>query len=308
MKITKWERLILYPLIVALMVVFIFFDLPIMQSLYDTRNVFGRMGELGGEIPLQLLGVICGFWLFRFRDTSSKSRSLWWGVLFIVIAIFFAGYGGGQVYSYLKVQKYSTYDFHPGIWFALPIAALYLGVGALIAFKTKISHPEEAIVFAWFMIILYFATLLSMNVLKFFWARPRWRFLVSEYGVDEAAQHFQAWYLWGFRWKFSDSYASFPSGHTMNALCWIVLAGASSFLDPLKGKEWIIRLFVYVWAALVAFSRTIMGAHFPSDTTAGFVVELLLFDLLGSFFFPWFHDKLLARLSPKEKPIKTATN
>jgi membrane-associated phospholipid phosphatase len=307
MKITKWERLILYPLAVGLLILFAFYDLPIMETLFNPRNVFGRMGELGGEIPTQLLGVVCGFWLFRFRDTSSKSRSLWWGILFFVIAIFFAGYGGGQVYSYLKDKPWSTYTFHPGIWFAVPIAIVYLGVGALIAFKTKISNPKEAIVFAWFVLILYFSTLLLMNVLKFFWARPRWRYLVSAYG-SSAAEYFQPWYVWGFRWQLDDRFASFPSGHTMNALCWIALAGASAFMDKLKGKEWIIRLLAYVWAALVALSRTIMGAHFSSDTTAGFLVELLLFDLLGTFFFPWFHSKVLGKQGDSQKPLKSASN
>lgn len=307
MKITKWERLVLYPLAAILLVVFAFYDLPIMQTLYDSHNVFGRMGELGGEIPLQLLGVVCGFWLFRFRDTSRKSRSVLWGILFIVIAVFFAGYGGGQIYSYLKDKPYTTYSFHPGIWFAVPVAAVYLAVGALIAFKTKISNPQEAVVFAWFTIILYFATWFSMNALKFFWARPRWRFLVSEYGAA-AANHFQPWYVWGFRWKLDDSYASFPSGHTMNALCWIVLSFASAFIDKLKDKEWTIRVLAYVWAILVALSRTIVGAHFSSDTVAGFFFEFLLFDLLGTFFFPWFHDKVLAKVKSTENPFKTATN
>ena len=306
MKISKCERFILYPLAAVLLTLFAFYDLPIMQTLFDTHNAFGRMGELGGEIPLQLLGVVCGFWLFRFRDTSSKSRSFWWGVLFIVIALFFACYGGGQIYSYLN-NKDNTYTFHPGIWFAAPVAAIYLGIGALIAFKSQVSSPKEAVIFAIYFLVLYASTWILMNILKFCWARPRWRHLVVQYGAS-ADDYFKPWYQLNCNGHFSDITASFPSGHTMNALCWIVLAGGSSFLDRLKGKEWIIRLFVYVWAALVAFSRTIMGAHFPSDTTAGFVIELLLFDLLGQFFFPWFHAKLLNRLGQDEKPIKTAAN
>jgi hypothetical protein len=61
MKISKWERFILYPLAAVLLTIFAFYDLPIMQTLFDTHNVFGRMGELGGEIPLQLLGVVVAF-------------------------------------------------------------------------------------------------------------------------------------------------------------------------------------------------------------------------------------------------------
>lgn len=306
MKITKWERFVLYPLGAALLILFAFYDLPIMKSVFNENNIFGRMGELGGEIPLQFLGVTCGFWLFRFRDQSTKARSILWGILFIVIALFFAGYGGGQVYSYLN-NKDNNYTFHPHLWFAVPIALVYLIGGGLIAFLTKISNPKEAVIFAWFMIIMYFSTLLLMNLLKFFWARPRWRHLYAEFG-DGASDYFKPWYILSCNGHFSDYFASFPSGHTMNALCWIVLAGASSFINGFKGKEWIIRLVVYLWAILVAMSRTIMGAHFPSDTTAGFVIELLLFDLMGSFFFPWFHDKVLNHLSKNEKPLKSPSD
>ena len=161
----------------------------VMQTLFDTHNVFGRMGELGGEIPLQLLGVVCGFWLFRFRDTSSKSRSFWWGVLFMVVTLFFACYGGGQIHSYLN-NKDNTYTFHPGIWIAIPVTVAYLGLGALIAFKSKVSNPKEAVVFAFYFIILYASTWFLMNLLKFCWARPRWRHLYAQYGVD-AADYFQ---------------------------------------------------------------------------------------------------------------------
>jgi membrane-associated phospholipid phosphatase len=143
-----------------------------------------------------------------------------------------------------------------------------------------------------------------MNILKFFWARPRWRHFYSQYEAGQT-EYFKPWYILSCNGHFSDTYASFPSGHTMNALCWIVFAGASSFLSGLKGKEWIIRLFVYVWAVLVAMSRTIMGAHFPSDTTAGFLIELLLFDLMGHFFYPWFHAKLSPQGEKNENPIKT---
>jgi membrane-associated phospholipid phosphatase len=304
MRLTKIERFILYPLIGVLLVVFAFYDLPIMQSLFNQSNVFGRMGELGGEIPTQLLGVVAGVWLFRFRDKSTKKRSILWGILFVVIALFFAGYGGGQIYSYLKKSDYTNYSWHPNIGIAFPVAAVYLLVGGFLGYKIKVSSPKEAVVFAWFFVILYLSTLLVMNLGKFLWARPRWRYLVVAYPSDPQ-DYFVPWYHLSCNGGFSDKLASFPSGHTMNALCWIALAGASSFIDGLKGKEWIVRVCAYVWAALVGLSRTIMGAHFPSDTTAGFFLELLLFDLLGTFFFPWFHQKVLAHLQKRQNAPKT---
>jgi hypothetical protein len=228
MKITKWERLILYPLAVGLLILFAFYDLPIMKRVFNPRNVFGRMGELGGEIPTQLLGVTCGFWLFRFRDTSSKSRSLWWGILFFVIAIFFAGYGGGRSIRISK-QALEHLCFHPGIWFAVPIAIVYLGVGALIAFKTKISNPKEAIVFAWFMILILFQhpafderpqVLLGPAAL----ALPR------EPRMAPRPPSISTLVCLGLRWQLDD-FRLVPFRPHNERFCWIVFAGASAFIN-----------------------------------------------------------------------------
>ena len=307
MRITKWERFVLYPLLAGLLILFAFVDLPTMQFLYDPSNAFGRFGELCGEIPLEFLGVVSSLWLFRFRDKTTKKRSVLFGILFLILALFFAGYGGGQIHSYLN-NPYDGYSWNPGWWILAPVAALYLGLGALVAFRVKISDPREAVIFAWFVILFYALTWLTMNLGKFLWFRPRWRYLDATYGAA-APDYFQPWYVLKCSGKIGkDDFSSFPSGHTMNALGWIVFAGASSFIAGLKGKEWIIRLSAYVWALLIALSRTIMGAHFFSDTTAGFLLELLLFDLLGRFFFPWFRAKVLIHVTPSEKPLKTASD
>jgi cytochrome c biogenesis protein CcdA len=129
-------------------------------------------------------------------------------VLFIVIALFFAGYGGGQIYSYLN-NKDNTYAFHPGIWFAIPIAVVYLGVGALIAFTTKVSNPKEAVIFAIYFIVLYASTWILMNILKFCWARPRWRHLYAEYGAG-AADYFKPWYHLELQWSLFRHYGFLP--------------------------------------------------------------------------------------------------
>jgi membrane-associated phospholipid phosphatase len=292
---TKIERFILYPLLVGLLILFGFYDLPIMQALYDQSNWFGRAGELIGEAPLQLLGVVAGLWLFRFRDKSTKKRSVWFGILFAFVALAFAAYGGGQIWMYLK-NKYTTYTWRPGVWIAFPVAALYLIAGGLIAFLPKISNGKEAKVFSYYVIIIYFGVILLMNGFKFIWDRPRWRALV--YDTTDPASGFVPWYKISFDGHFTDAEASFPSGHTMNALAWMILGCASTFIDKLKGKEWIIRLSAYVWAILVAVSRTIRGAHFPSDTTAGFLICLLFIDLMTTFFWPTFRKKLGCQNSP----------
>lgn len=58
---------------------------------------------------------------------------------------------------------------------------------------------------------------------------------------------------------------SFPSGHTSGAF---LLVTTLMFLMPLG----IFGFYLYGWAVTVAFSRIILGVHFPLDTVAGAVL------------------------------------
>jgi membrane-associated phospholipid phosphatase len=281
---SKIERWMLYPFLAVLLILFAFYDLPMMEMMYDQNNWFGRAGELFGEVPFQLLGVVAGFWIFRFRDQSKKSTNIILAILGILVAVVFAGYGGGQIHSYLN-NKYTNYVWRPGWWILAPVAALYLLAGGLLAFLPKITNRKEALAWSVFFLVMYVGTLVLMNGLKFIWDRPRWRAIVTD-KTGDFESYFVPWYQISFDGHFTDSEASFPSGHTMNALGWIALASASGFLSKEKGKEWMVRVAAYLWAFLVAVSRTIRGAHFPSDTTAGFLVELVFYDLMSTLFLP----------------------
>jgi membrane-associated phospholipid phosphatase len=64
-----------------------------------------------------------------------------------------------------------------------------------------------------------------------------------------------------FIWK--SSYASLPSGHSANAFAAAIAIGA---LWPQA------RLPLWIYAALIAASRVVLTAHFPSDVIAGAVI------------------------------------
>lgn len=74
---------------------------------------------------------------------------------------------------------------------------------------------------------------------------------------------------------------SFPSGHT--AQTWLVMAlSISSFRLPLG-----IAVGLYGIAALVAFTRVYVGAHYPRDVIAGAILGLV-WGILGVLVAPYF--------------------
>lgn len=79
----------------------------------------------------------------------------------------------------------------------------------------------------------------------------------------------------------SHSAPSFPSGHILLAvyvygfLTWLWVASAATRLE--QAVAWLVPLAV---AAGVGFSRLVLGAHWPSDTVAGFLLGVVYLGLV----------------------------
>ncbi|OFY12242.1 MAG: hypothetical protein A2X11_12780 [Bacteroidetes bacterium GWE2_42_24] len=61
---------------------------------------------------------------------------------------------------------------------------------------------------------------------------------------------------------------SFPSGHTTDAF-------ALAIVLALMFRKWWVIVPLFLWAALVGYSRMHLGVHYPSDVGAGMVIGLL---------------------------------
>ncbi len=288
MKITKYERFIIYPILVGLLVLFAFFDLNITHALYDPNNVFGKIGELIAEAPFSIVGAFACLMLFKLRDKSTKARNIGFGILYMFLAIFMAGYNGGRIVSYTDNYGWSK-ALRWGLAVGFGLFSFILPT--ILAYICKAEDERKMIAFSLFILIMWVGTFVIMNVLKFFWHRPRWRYIVTLEGDPD--QYFVPVYKLGCNGTLSTNYASFPSGHTLNAIGIISLSLIGYALPKFDKSSLLLRCSAYLWAILCAISRVIRGAHFSTDVTAGFFFGFLFFDLMSTFFYQFFEKKII---------------
>ncbi|MGN1148298.1 MAG: phosphatase PAP2 family protein [Lachnospiraceae bacterium] len=269
----KQERRIVFLIGLIALLIFTFTDLQISQAI--CRKQFpARVLEVIGEIPFLVMTLSGCAMLVRFRNKQSKLASILTiagaGILFLLFSVM----GGFMTWNYLN----RNVEGMPKI-LALFIGIAMAVIAVVIAAKVPEDKKREAVSFAITALIYFVLVLIVMNSLKTVWGRMRFREM-----TDPLVQ-FTPWYQICARGGFSDVYASFPSGHSMNSAAVILLLLFPQFMPRLVGKEKILKAIVYVWIVLVGSSRIMMGAHFASDVTVGILLSLLLFELVRTVVF-----------------------
>ena len=146
----------------------------------------------------------------------------------------------------------------------------------LIAYRlTRDTDPDELTRWALMVLAVWVAQAIILNVIvKPLWSRPRMRVIEVTPGLN-----FQPWWVIGNpdKWTYiaagviKDGFKSFASGHTAHAAIGLMLAGlpAAAFAEK-PSRRRVIFWAAAVVAALVAFGRIVIGAHFLSDVSCGF--------------------------------------
>lgn len=146
-------------------------------------------------------------------------------------------------------------DFGKSGWFLWPLGVLLLVLAGLPARLTRMSQAVLAAIAV--RVGFLFAAIavpgIAVTIIKHIVGRGRPR-----------VGHFDPFLFAPLNWP--AAYASLPSGHATTAFSVCVAFGA---LWP----RWRIPLFVY--AVLIALSRLVVLAHFPSDVLAGAAVGSL---------------------------------
>ena len=265
---SKKEKIIIPIIGLILLSIFTFTDLQISQALF-TKNIFGRFFEVIGELPFAFMAVFGFALLFRFRSRKNKVISILLGILYGIFSLLFSVMGGFMAWNYLHENVEGVPQ---------PIAFLFTILILVAAyFLTRLVPKEkakEAVTFAVVAVFYFIAVIIIMNVLKGIWGRMRIR------EMTDPITEFTRWYVITNRGGFNNIYASFPSGHSMNAAGTILLCLFPTFIPKLQGKEFSLKIICYSYMVLCAISRVVMGAHFASDTTMGILLSLLIFEVV----------------------------
>ena len=251
------------------------FDEQISTILYHPQNSIGVLLASYGQLPAMLCCASGGILMITIADMKKKARAMeCWigGVLLNLFAVI-----GITMDPMLYIEGMS-------VWLSLVIALLLVAATDILILKLSKGADRKQI--KYFIIIVVgtmFLEMILINLIKIPWGRPRMRMIAVQ---PEAA--FQPWWVIGSEMKdtlmtmgvAAEEFKSFPSGHSGNAACALLLSILPLICSRLKGKETMLMASGILITLMVAGSRIVMGAHFLSDITVGmgitFLVEAVL--------------------------------
>lgn len=257
-----------------------FADYPLSCALYNPRDPFAIFFAAYGEAPATLGWVAAGTLLLRGRNPEKR-----------VLGRFQCGCG-----VLLIALGTLMICVMPGLYLSAPplvLAAAGLALSACTALMTlRLARGADRRVLirvatAVFLAIL--CELVLVNLIKVPWGRARMRLVASD-----PRAHFMPWWQAGGELKrrlmaagvAAEEFKSFPSGHTANAAAMLLLGLVPLVKPRLQRYKTRLLAFGFVWAAVVAFTRIVMGAHYLTDTVIGFLLGFLSTCLFCSLTWP----------------------
>lgn len=257
--------------IIIMMIIGTFFDLSISKALYDQNNIFGNILAAFGEYPSSLGFVASGTMIIIGRNKEHKVKN----ILQIILGIWFII--SGSLMAAMLPTNYLDIPSILSIIIGLTCSILTI---LLITKLAKNTDRQTIIKLASVFIIVIFANIIIVNIIKIPWGRARYRLVA----VNDQA-YFMPWYQPGTTLKdtlvaqgvLKEEFKSFPSGHTANASCMLLISLLPALSSKLANKKNILFITGFIWTLLVALSRIIMGAHYLTDTMVALAVGTLVF-------------------------------
>lgn len=276
-----------------------FLDLPIDIDLYNPQSQWGWVMAAYGPLPCFWSLSAAGYWLLAQtkHQTGWKKTGEW--ILGVGLLIFCVIYITNSGLNALSLEF---------IWALLLSLALVLLPGALLYQLVCDSSPGLQKRLFWLIVIVCAGQFIIVQTLKVIWLRPRFLAIMIDprvpfvpwYAPDRSlVNEFSALYQ-----SNADLFKSFPSGHTASAACmliWSVLPLYEKELSQ-KWKRYITYAICFAVPVIVAISRMVLGYHFLSDVSAGFLISASLFSI-GYYFL--YIRKPLTKEDLKTRPEPT---
>ena len=271
----------------ALLLIGTFLDLQISQSLcvlsegeYLSTNAFVLFFEAIGENVLYLLlGCAVAIIFFYLNNIANNKLKITLKVVFFIIGLLVWFYSTQKVMEYLAEYMGSTpYLKNIHVVAIEIVVSLLINTLIILAFKNCKQETINAL-FKWAIVVIVSAIIANGIVqgIKLFWGRMRYRAM----NLIGDTSGFTPWYsingkpaltdeqlLLGLT---SDSFKSFPSGHTCAAASLFCLICLPSVLDKYSNKTSKILCWTIptVYTIIVALTRIMCGAHFFTDVLIG---------------------------------------
>lgn len=277
---------------VGLAAVAAFYDLAINKALYNPDSLFGQFFARLGELPSYLAAPTVGAILFHQNYGEKKALAFFPKLLFaalVFVGWFFCLYA--WVWGNF-IDPELPYKLVYQLFFSA-----FLTVAVLLA--TSLADKKamkKLLLFALFVLIVAGVSNAIIQVMKEVWSRQRFRTmvdnemnssLIAAYGRDFAG--FAPWYkpqalfpssirdeayIAAHKAIDSDTFRSFPSGHTVAASASYAIIILPIMYEKLKKLDTLFWIVPTVYTATVAISRIVMGAHYLSDVLFGGYIGL----------------------------------
>jgi len=211
--------------VILLMTLFTYYDLPISIYLYNKKSIFGSIFEMIGEWPAPLITSVCGAVLMLYHKGQGRIKKIFFtlcgGALWLWCVFVSAFYP----LMYLNKVAITAVIFNAAV---VGIASIFLA--GLIPEENREKAQRAALVGA----ILFVSLLITVSAVKLLWGRQRFFSMKAPY--DE----YSPWYVMHGGVEDNNT-TSFPSGHTANASVVLVLTLIPSIFPKTESKKTLIQ-------------------------------------------------------------------
>lgn len=277
------------------------------EGQYQSSNIFGRIFETIGEMPLYLtVGFACSVIYANLNKRKQKKYFIVVKIICVLLTLFVFYFMYYRLFKYLSIH----FDFEDRLGKVTDYLAYFLlgalSCGILFFFSKKypVYFLNKMLPLAFVMLSASLFSVIFSQGIKIISKRYRFCTLnaIQDFGL------FSDWFNFNGKLPItdqmllmgvqSDGAKSFPSGHVASGALVICLTALPALFDELKNKKYriIINAVIWLYIVLLMVSRMVMGKHYLSDVLFGLLITIVCYVL---------SEKIIGKILKKHqiKPI-----